>query len=296
VIIIKELDDFIRYCKVSKQYSINTQTQYEKDINDFLNILNINSFDKLKSLTLNDITIYLEYLENKNYAIQSKNKKISTLKSFFNFLERFDMVDKNIMRKIDIFKNKEQVKEKVYLNPIEASKFMNACKNIRDYAIFNMYLNMGLRKNEVLNIMLNDIDYKEKKILVNGKGGKKIVLPLPDIVISSIKKYIKEYRNIKNKDSQYQNLFLSNQNTPMSERAINNTMDIIAKRAGVYKKGLSPHSLRHSFATNLLNNGEDMQTVQKLLRHSDISTTINIYSHKTDNQLRDALNNSNFKL
>lgn len=289
------IDTFFRYCKIERQRSEKTIKDYSSILQKFCDVLNITHNEQLINLTNDNVLTYLEYLDAQKYKASSKNQKIMCLKSFYHFLEDYEYITKNPFKRIRAFKDKE-LHETTYLTEEEAQRFICACKNIRDKAIFTTFLTMGLRLAELINIKMQDVVITEEEsyIISRVKGGKIQKKFIPNATLDVIQEYITTFRN-KIPNCKYDNLFISNSGKPMNRIALTNSSKVIAKRAGI-TKNIHPHSFRHSFASIQLEKGASLKEVQMHLGHAQLATTANIYTHIRDNKLNEGINKFNFNL
>jgi site-specific recombinase XerD len=234
---------------------------------------------------------YIVYLKKCDYSVRSICRKISTVRSFFKFLSREDIVDINptinlitpkITKKLPSFLYLEEINKLIETPP------WNTIFGIRDRAILELLYGTGMRVGELVNLNITDIDLYEKTVRVFGKGSKERILPLGNPSIKAVKKYL-SVRDIFRKkislDKNGQNALLLNRfGERLSARSIRRLIIKYMKIAGLNRK-ISPHVLRHSFATHLLGGGADLRSVQELLGHESLSTT-QIYTHITKERLK----------
>ena len=263
----------IRYLELYKQYllverglSINTVDNYISDIKGYFKV------DEK-----GDVNKYLEYLYNKNIKTSSLNRKITAINGYYNYLFNNKFIEDNIFLNVD--RPKREKKLPVYLTYGEMLKFINNIKEneILEKAIIEIMYGCGLRVSEVVNIRLEDVHFDEKMVECLGKGNKQRYVPINDIALSCINKYISDVRNKLENLQDKKLLFLNYKGKKVTRQDIFNYIKEVGKRANI-KKNISPHTLRHSFATHLLENGANLRAVQVMLGHEDISTT-EIYTH-----------------
>jgi len=217
---------------------------------------------------------------------------VSTARSFFKFLHKEEIIDTNPTLNLITPKIEKKLPYFLYLqevNKLIETPSRNKLSGIRDRAILEILYGTGIRVSELTNININDIDFNEKIIKVLGKGSKERILPLSNPVIKAIQEYV-EKRHLFNKDKSAKiinenALFLNRFGGRLTARSIRRIIIKYIKIAGLNKK-LSPHVLRHSFATHLLGGGADLRSVQELLGHKSLSTT-QIYTHITKERLKE---------
>lgn len=259
---------------IEKGLSKNTIKSYESDLKEFFAWC-YNIHKKLPSkLTSSSINIYLGYLFNKNIKSSSVNRKLSTLKAFYIFLYQQKLILK--IPTEDIETPKIQKKLPSTLSENEVEKLLKAPKDkniieLRDKAMLEMLYATGMRISELVNLKEVNVDKNRQVVKVLGKGSKERLIPFGDEALDSLQKYLHK-RNSRNIY-----IFLNNRDNKLSRVGFWQRVKIYLKRVHL-KSDITPHTLRHAFATHLLNRGADLRSVQLLLGHSDLSTT-QIYTH-----------------
>ena len=259
---------------IEKGLSKNTIKSYESDLKEFFAWCH-NIHKKLPSkLTSSSINIYLGYLFNKNIKSSSVNRKLSTLKAFYIFLYKQKLILK--IPTEDIETPKIQKKLPSTLSENEVEKLLKAPKDkniieVRDKAMLEMLYATGMRISELVNLKEVNVDKNRQVVKVLGKGSKERLIPFGDEALDSLQKYLHK-RNSRNIY-----IFLNNRDNKLSRVGFWQRVKIYLKRVHL-KSDITPHTLRHAFATHLLNRGADLRSVQLLLGHSDLSTT-QIYTH-----------------
>ena len=275
----KELDSFCKYLE-GKCYSENTISNYRKDLNLFLNFSN-NKIDVDYSF----IRTYLQYLHNKKYTNKSIARHISSLKSFYKFLSKNEFVKDNPCLLISNPKIEKKLPNYINYNDLKVLFTIpdkNDVLGLRNLLILELLYSTGIRVSELVNIKLSDIDFNNNRIFILGKGNKERYVLYGKICSNLLKEYLEKSRNKLNKNSEY--LLLNKFGNKITDRAIRMIIDDIVKKSCL-KLNVSPHTLRHTFATHLLNEGADLKIVQELLGHENISTT-GIYTHVSNEHLR----------
>lgn len=276
-----ELNKFYKYLE-NKGYQENTITSYQKDLNQFLIYSkNIN----VSNIDYEYIRKYLKFLHDKKYNKRSVSRHISSLKSFFKYLLKVGIIKTNPMILITNPKLDKSLPN--FVNYYDLEKLLNVSNQndilgLRNALILELLYSSGVRVSELVNIKLDDIDFSNNRILILGKGNKERYVIYGSICAKLLNKYLEESRILLNKNSDY--LFLNKFGNKISDRAIRMIIDDIVKKSGL-KQNISPHTLRHTFATHLLNEGADLKIVQELLGHENISTT-GIYTHVSNEKLR----------
>lgn len=280
------LKDFENYLKNVRKYSLNTINSYISDINIFLEYLHIQKLN-YKDVDHEVIRSYLKYLDEKKYKNSSINRILSSLNDYYNYLTKCKVTKYNYFEDIN-----RPRKEKRLPNFINYSEYMNLLATVekeeneflkaRNLLLLEILFDTGLRVSEAVNIEINNINKKEQSIKVLGKGNKERIVYYGDYAKNYLEDYLNLRRNINIVDKEY--LFLNKNYTRLTRRGVEYLISNISKKALLRQK-ISPHTLRHSFATEMLNNGCDIRSVQELLGHKSLSTT-GIYTHVTNEVVR----------
>lgn len=282
------INDYTDYLKLERRYSNNTITSYKNEL--FL----FKDFIKKDWLSIKDKDIekYVKYMVQNNYTDKTISHYITCLKEFYKFLQLNDQIDYNPVEFIELPKRKKSLPKT--LSKEEVNLLLNFTpKNhleFRNKAMIELLYSSGIRISELINIKLYDLDLINSTIKIMGKGSKERIIPIGEYACNILKKYINEYRNLilKNRKSDY--LFPSMKDEHITRNAFFIILKDLSKKLNI-KTDFSPHTLRHSFATHLLDNGADLRSIQELLGHSDISTT-QIYTHVSSSHLREIYNKS----
>ena len=280
------INSFCTYLLIDKNYSKNTIESYKNDLVLFNNYMkkNINSIDQ------NNIKEYLKYLKENNHSERSIARNLSSLRSFYKFLIINKYTDKNPMENITTLKISKKLPS--ILSMEEVNKILDIQitddYSIRNKAMLELMYASGLRVSELVNLKIYDIDMTDDIVRTIGKGSKERIIPIGDYAKNAIMNYLDIRDNFfKREINDY--LFLNNHGKKMTRQGFFKIIKSIAKEKGI-KKDISPHTLRHSFATHMINNGADLRTIQELLGHSDISTT-QIYTHVSTKKIKDTFEN-----
>ena len=278
---INEINEYLEYLKIEKKLSDNTILAYQNDLKYYLKYI---KKDKVRKVSKEDVIRVIEELKKNNLDSKSINHAIGTYKSMHTYLSITHNIP-NTIENIKRLKTKKSLPKVLTIE--EVDKLLNIdCKTNYDYrnkAMLELLYSSGLRISELLNLTLNDIDFTNDIVRVYGKGSKERIVPLGDYAIIALKKYIFEYRNSLIK---YPTdiLFLNNHGNIMSRSGFFKIINRIALENGIEKE-ISPHVLRHSFATHLLEGGADLRSIQELLGHKNMSTT-SIYTHLRSDLLK----------
>ena len=277
----KFIEEFIDYLRFERKYSENTISSYKRDLNK-MNIYIKKEFTKLNK---KDIQNYIQKL-SKEENTSSVSRCISTLKSFYKFLEINKYTNSNPLTTITNPKTQKKLPKVLSEEEIDKLLDINLNTNFdyRNKAMLELMYSSGLRVSELVNLKVNDIDLVNSSVRIFGKGSKERIIPLNDYATIALKNYILYYRTSLFKHGENNYLFLNNHGNKMTRQGFFKILSKIAKEKNI-KTELSPHTLRHSFATHLLKHEADLRSIQELLGHSDISTT-QIYTHITEERLQ----------
>lgn len=269
---------FLSYLEIEKNYSDHTILNYKIDLEEF--------FDFLKGISFKDIDYpvlrrYVAHIRARNLKPRSVARKLSCLRSFFKYLHREGIVDKNpakllmtpkLDKKLPNFLSEEETSTLIESTDTDKSS------ELRDRAIFETLYSTGIRVSELVGLNEHSVDSIGNVIRVMGKGKKERIVPIGEKAIEALM----AYAQVRSKKSSA--LFLNKTGGRLTTRSIRNIINKYIQRAGLHKK-VSPHAIRHSFATHLLNRGADLRSVQELLGHMNLSTT-QIYTHLTTEKLK----------
>ncbi len=275
-------DKYLDYLIFERKLSMNTILSYQDNLNRFETFLN---GKKVTDLTRKDIEEYLKF--NDKMAEKSRAHYLTVVKNFYEFLSLEDLIKNNPCETIKQPKISKILPH--YLTEQEVDKLLDIdLKTPYDYrnkAMLELLYATGIRVSELINLKINNLDLENDLIRVLGKGSKERISPISDTAEKYLKIYILDYRNLllKKKDSDY--LFINNFGNKISRQGFFKNLKQIAKRQGINKE-ISPHTLRHSYATHLLAHGADLRIIQELLGHSDISTT-QIYTHLLNDKIKE---------
>jgi len=285
----KQTHDFLDYLLNERKYSPKTVDSYRFDMQEFSNYLKSEHIDNFELIKEKNLINYLEYLkEKKKLSARSIERHLTTLRSLYKYLIKNEIVENDITLNIDNLKLGRHLPDVLSIDEVDnlLDIKINTIYDIRTKAMLEIMYSSGLRVSELVNLELSDIDLYNDTILINGKGSKERIVPIGDVA----KKYLKDYLEIRNqlikrKNGNPNKLFLNNHGLPITRNGFNFLLNNILKEKGINKK-VTPHTLRHSFATHMLDNGADLRSIQELLGHSDIVTT-RIYTHISKKQIHD---------
>ena len=281
----QSLRSFFTFLYVEKGLSKNTIEAYSNDINDFLSWLNKRNIQDYKEISELVVNEYVAYLFNKALKSSTVNRKISSLKSFYLFLIKKKIISSSPLSEIITPKKEHYLPSSMSEDEVERllrSPNIELDIENRDKAMIEMLYATGMRISELINLKITDIDLERSVLKVLGKGSKERLIPFGEKALDSLNSYLE-----KRKKSLAKEVFISNRGKKMTRTAFWQRIKIYLSREGL-KDSISPHTLRHAFATHLLNRGADLRSVQLLLGHSDLSTT-QIYTHIAKQRLGEVL-------
>lgn len=276
----KEVDNFLYFLKKELNYSDYTIKNYQLDLTDFFKYVDKSNIDFLSIENIH-VRGYLKYLDTCNLKNTTISRRISALRTFYNYLLEKGFVKSNIF--LNVKNPKLEKKLPNYLNYTEIEELLASIDTRTDEGLerrllIEMFYSTGCRVGEMVNIKISDIDFNSKTIKVMGKGSKERIVYYGDYA----SKYLEDY--LKNKDKKGY-LFTNKRGEKLTIQEVEYIVRDIMKHISI-KTHVTPHTLRHTFATHLLNNGADIRTVQELLGHANLSTT-GIYTHVSSDRLKD---------
>lgn len=277
--------EFINYLEYERHLSKNTIVNYQLDLDSYFNYIKNTSLNYLK-INKDEVREYLKYLDKTNLKSKSVARHLSSLRMFYDYLLEKSLIDKNIYKSIKTPKGEKKLPNYLDyedLNTLLDIFDLNKPLELRNKLIIELFYSTGIRVSELVNISLNDFNFTDKSLKVFGKGAKERIVYFGDYVIDLYNMYIsKRITLLKGKKSDY--LFINNKGDNLTVSGITNMLKQILKKVSI-KNDISPHTLRHTFATHMLNSGADLKSVQELLGHTNLSTT-SIYTHVSNERLR----------
>lgn len=281
------VNEYLEYLEYERHYSKYTIDNYESDIEEFLNFLDKEGLNYLK-LEYSDIRLYLMYLKDeKHEKATSISRKLSALRSYYKYLCNNDKVKTNVFSLISSPKKERKLPRYFEYNELEELFDVPDLKTSlgqRDRLVLELMYATGIRVGELVKIRLKDLNRSERTILIYGKGNKERIVNYGEYASDILDIYLNNgYKELNKFNNGY--LVLNNQGRVITERGIRYILTNLIKKTSLHKN-ISPHMLRHSFATHLLNEGCDILSVKELLGHESISTT-QIYTHITNDRLKE---------
>ena len=282
-------DKFLRYLIVERGYSEKTREAYEEDLTDFERFLTESGEDDLLKINHLDVRVYLSYLTDERYSRNSISRKIASLRSFYQYLLKEEVIKENPFSYVHLKKKNLKLPRFFYENEMQA--LFDSVKgekplDLRNQALLEVLYGSGIRLSECSNLKLAEIDFDSEVMLIHGKGNKERYAPLGSFAQDALQEYFEKGRKVLmdkyHKSHDY--VFVNHHGEPITPTGIEYVLNQVIKKSSL-DISIHPHMLRHTFATHLLNNGADMRTVQELLGHANLSTT-QIYAHVTKESLQ----------
>lgn len=280
----RDIQLFLEYLTVELGLSINTRQAYVRDLELFSKWIKKSTNQVLRK----DVINYISFLKKERYAPASLARKLAALKAFFRFMTNEGYLEIDPAEGVEAG-NKARLLPKV-LNIAEVDKLLaapdiNTEEGFRDRTMLEVLYATGMRVSELINLQLSSVNLSMKYVIAFGKGAKERIIPLGHYAVNYVEKYLNVVRpKLMKENVKDDRMFLTVRGRAMTRQRFWQIIKEYGEKAGI-KKALTPHILRHSFATHLLNNGADLRTVQELLGHADISTT-QIYTHLTNSRLK----------
>ncbi len=281
------LDKYIDYLLYEKAYSKHTILNYKDDILEYLDFLKLEELE-YENIVYEDLRYYLVYLKDKKKNSNSSiDRKISALRGFYKYLVNLKILEVNPFDIVSGPKKEKKLPRYFEYNELEElfnSVDISSVIGRRDRLILELLYATGVRVSEMVEIKVSDIDISNRNINIIGKGNKERIVKFGEYCLDAINDYLdNSYNKLNINNINY--LFLNSRGSKLTDRGVRYILDNLIKETGLNKK-ISPHMLRHSFATHLLNNGADLLTVQKLLGHESIKAT-QVYTHVSTDRLKE---------
>lgn len=280
---------FLEYLTVELGLSANTRQAYERDLRLFCKTLGFKNSDALVNVSREQITGYMTQLKEKGLAAATIARKLAAIKAFYRFMTAEGYMDANPAEVVEA--GTKGIKLPRVLSEDEVVRLLNqpnitTAEGFRDRTMLEVLYATGMRVSELINLTLERVDLNMKYIIAFGKGSKERIVPLGSVAAEFLQQYLEKVRpKLTHEDRNTNIVFLAFGGHELTRQRFWQIIRAYGRKANI-NKALTPHILRHSFATHLLDNGADLRSVQELLGHSDISTT-QIYTHLTNKRLRD---------
>jgi len=283
------LQSFLEYLQIEKNYSQYTIVCYRRDIEQFLQFMDEEGIGGLDEVAYSDVRLYLTKLYGQQLASRSVARKISSLRSFYKFLLREGWAAENPFVLAALPKKEQKIPKFLYREELEALFRVNDGNTAigqRNAALLELLYATGARVSECCHIRLSDLDFAAGTVLVHGKGNRQRYVPFGRPAREALERYIGGGRRelVSKLPADHRYLFVNARGNPLTPRGVRYILDRAVREAAL-TQNISPHVLRHTFATHLLNEGADLRSVQELLGHTHLSST-QVYTHVTKDRLR----------
>lgn len=281
--------EFYRYLLIERGYSDKTQQAYQEDFEDFQHFLKDSGDADYLGIDHRDVRVYLSFLNEQEYSRNTISRKIASLRSFYQFLLKQEVISENPFSYVHL--KKRNVRLPRFLYDKEMSALFESVQGSeplqqRNRALLEVLYGSGLRVSECAGLTLETIDWTGEVLLIHGKGNKDRYVPFGAFAQDALREYIDNGRQelMSKQKKTHSFVFVNQRGDGITSRGIEYVLNQIIKKSSLDSQ-IHPHMLRHTFATHLLNNGADMRTVQELLGHANLSTT-QIYAHVTKESLQ----------
>jgi integrase/recombinase XerD len=281
------LESFLDHISLERGLSINTRKAYADDLRQFLGWLDQKGATSLNQVSRKQILDHLMAMKARGMSTNSISRHLVSIKVFFRFLQHEGLLDRNVTDTMDspkLWKILPDTLSEKEVDRLLRAPDMRKPLGVRDRAILEIFYASGLRVSELSNLRLSDLHIDDGYIRVIGKGKKERVIPVAQDSANILKCYLDEIRPMLSENPRLQNVFVSNRETPLCRQRLWQIIKKYTKEAGIMKN-VTPHTLRHSFASHLLQNGAPLRVIQEMLGHADIATT-QIYTHVNPERLK----------
>lgn len=280
--------EFLDFLSVERGLSKNTIDAYRRDLRSYINFLKLQKINDINHTTRTVIVSYLLLMQKKGKASSSISRACAAIKSFYHFLVRERRIKEDPTINLDTPKLEKRLPRVLTVGEVEDLLNQPDVTNLwglRDKALLELLYATGIRVSELISIRVEDVNLEMGFLRCFGKGSKERIVPIGSVALNYLERYINEARNQLVKDKETNILFINHRGKGLTRQGFWKIIKKYARQAGINKE-ITPHTLRHSFATHLLENGADLRAVQEMLGHADISTT-QIYTHITRSRIKE---------
>jgi integrase/recombinase XerD len=284
----ENLQQYIYFLAVERGLARNTLESYERDLTAYLKYLHSQGIDKVAAITKSHIIQYLLHLREKGRATSTANRNMAAIRSFHRFLYRERWVEQDPSLHLETPKLEKRLPKALTLEEVDSLLNQpdgSTPSGLRDKAMFEILYATGTRVSELISLQLSDVNLAMGFIRCIGKGSKERIIPLGQTAIHVLNDYLNRSRPKLLKKTTVEAFFLNHRGQALTRQGFWKMIKKYGKEASIHKE-ITPHTLRHSFATHLIENGADLRSVQEMLGHADISTT-QIYTHVTKSKLKE---------
>lgn len=281
-----EIEEFIGYLHNTRGTSLNTEISYERDLRKLEQFLKDKGIRRIRQVTEAELNSYITYLEREEFAASSISRSIASIRAFFQYFFNQGLIPQNPADALKAPKVEKKIPEILSVEEVDlllAQPDEKTIKGIRDKAMLELLYATGIRVSELIHLSVRDVNLKLNYISCSSMEKSRAV-PFGNTAKKAVETYVEQARDVLLKEKDSPNLFINCNGTAMSRQGFWKILKYYAKLAGIEKE-ITPHTLRHSFAVHLLQNGADLRSVQEMLGHSDISTT-QIYLSLNTNRIR----------
>lgn len=282
------IDQFIGYLGNERGLALNTLESYSRDLRQYQEFLEKGGTETLESASQSTIVAYLMYLRKQGKATATIARRLAALKAFYHFLIKENLVDKDPTDSLASPKLERKLPKVLTVEEVDrllAQPDIKTPHGLRDKAMLELLYATGIRVSELTSLNLGDVDLQEAVVRCKGKGSKERIVPMGTMAVNALSAYLSTGRPKLLQDPREKALFVNHHGSRLTRQGFWKIVKKYAAQAGI-RKEITPHTLRHSFATHLLENGADLRAVQEMLGHADISTT-QIYTHVTRSRLKE---------
>jgi len=285
------LKEFIYFLSVEKGLSSNTLESYQRDLRKFFLFLRGKNINEIENISRTIITDFLMEQREKGLAPSTLTRNLASIRSFYQFLLKEQIITENPSVELETPRAEKKLPRVLSFDEIELLLEQPETKNaigLRDKAMLELLYATGIRVSELVSLNVNEVNMKMGFLKCDGKGNKERMIPLGSVAIRSIQEYLQNSRPKILKQKEEKALFVNQQGTRLTRQGFWKILKKYALKAGI-ETDITPHTLRHSFATHLLENGADLRSVQEMLGHADIATT-QIYTHVARRKIKEIYN------
>lgn len=280
-----QIEEYLQYVMVEQHLTKNTEISYENELHKYQFFLEKRHIYKIQDIELGDITAYLSFLNTSGVLPQTIAHSITVIRNIHKYFLKTGVLKEDVSKSIEHPKIRKKLPVTLTVSEVDILLDIELVTpfDYRNKAMLELLYGTGLRISELLSLTLNDIDIINCTVRCMGKGRKERIIPINDYIIEYLKLYLRQRPKLEKK-GKYQELFLNNHGKPITRQGFYKILKGILLVKGLNPE-VSPHTLRHSFATHLLENGADLRIIQEMLGHSDISTT-KIYTHISNQKVK----------
>lgn len=283
----KWINEFLYFLEVERGLANNTLESYGRDLKNFASFLSNNGCSDMSNVCRNDVVSYLLFLQEKGRASSTISRNLASMRSFFHFLIQEKLLGHDPSSSLDSPKQEKKLPETLTIKEVDlllSQPDTREVTGIRDKSMLEVLYATGIRVSEIISLNTMDLNIENGYIRCRGKGNKERIIPLGKVAIKNTRDYLENSRHKLVKNDSEDSLYVNHHGNRLTRQGFWKIIKKYSKQANISRK-ITPHTLRHSFATHLLENGADLRSVQEMLGHADISTT-QIYTHITRKKLK----------